>query len=148
MRGIVEVKPGTWLSTIRSSDEKHMGRRTAELLVFHDATDSATLTWREASFIVGVDSGTAGVFDQTRYRDDSVLPAEIKAKAVKPDMEKGEAWYQTYVVEKRGSAIVVPSGVVFRSHAAPPPNHRTLAHRTPTAVDLNPGTALSRWAVR
>ncbi len=115
--GVLPARKGTWLAAIRVSEEKDLGRRVAELLVLHQSRP-AKLLWREASFFVGVDSGTAGVFDELHFRDDSVRrnqgksanPARAPAKR-----EPGEAWYEEYVVGMKGDAHIIPFGVITHS---------------------------------
>ncbi len=111
-RGKVAAKTGPWVATIRMSDEKEMGERVAELLVFHQATTASSLQWQDAGFRIGVDSGTAGVFDEIHYRDDGLLPP-------KSNLEPGQAWYERFVVDEvwkaKPPAIIVPSGFISAS---------------------------------
>ncbi len=119
IRDTLDVRAGTWASIVRISDEHDMGTRAAELLVFHRDADADALSWRDAGFMVGVDSGTAGVFDIHSFRDDADSSAEAKATSAKSPGKAGDTWYESYVMEglasRRNHAIALRSGVISAS---------------------------------
>lgn len=67
-QGIVEdALPGTWEGIAEYSDEGSWGQRVSALEARHSSFNSASGRWETAKFEVGVDSGQAGVFDESRY---------------------------------------------------------------------------------
>jgi len=63
MGQLVNVANGTWEAEIRTGKEGRVGKLYATLKGFKRGK-----IWDEASFTVGVDSGQAGIFEQTCYR--------------------------------------------------------------------------------
>ena len=55
----VSVRPGKWQTAISRNDSDAI----ACLGVYHEAYDENRVSWEGAPFLVGVDSGQAGVFD-------------------------------------------------------------------------------------
>jgi hypothetical protein len=107
--GIVAAAKGTWTAAIVVSDERDLGKRIAELFALHASASAAALTWTDAEFKVGVDSGTAGVFDTAHYRDDAVASGGTHKGA------SGQAWYEQFVVGMKGDTQLVPGGVLSQS---------------------------------
>ncbi len=83
---ISNIKTGTWDAYIIKSDEGVFGQRNAELIAKHSSLDDDRgLDWELCDFIVGVDSGQAGIFDANHYNNDSVF-----GKGEKPVHDYGE----------------------------------------------------------
>lgn len=77
---------GTWVAT----SEIHEGR-VYNFMTHHKETDLSTLEWIEAGMAC-VDSGQAGVFDASHYRDDQVVGNTSISTYIHID-EPGDRWY-------------------------------------------------------
>lgn len=76
-----DVLPGNYNCTIEYSDEGEWGVRVAAIEVVHESVDSY---WLElADFVIGVDSGQAGIFDYEYYAEHH------------SDRELDDEWYKT-----------------------------------------------------
>jgi len=118
--GIVEnVKNGTWLSSIETSDEGDWGVRIATLEVRHNDFKDTNLKFvDELPFTGGVDSGQFGFFDKEFYRNDESAK-DLPKYGFSSDFDKksGDIWYRaccdlTLGKEQWG---VLPNGVVSSS---------------------------------
>jgi len=117
--GIVEnVKNGTWLASIETSDEGDWGVRIATLEVRHNDFKDTNLKFvDELSFTGGVDSGQFGFFDKEFYRNDESAK-DLPKYGFSSDFDKsGDIWYLaccdlTLGKEQWG---VLPNGVVSSS---------------------------------
>ena len=68
-QGVVEnVLPGEYECIVGFSDEDIFGMRVADIEVVHKDYFEKFLDYREEAFEVGVDSGTAGIFDYEYYK--------------------------------------------------------------------------------
>jgi hypothetical protein len=71
---VEKVMKGDWSSVVVKSDEDEWGVRCAFLIASHYTVpimpSHDDIDWVEEKFEVGVDSGQAGIFDLTNYRDD------------------------------------------------------------------------------
>ena len=68
-QGVVEnVLPGEYECKVGFSDEDIFGMRVADIEVVHKGYVSQFLDYRAEAFEVGVDSGTAGIFDYEYYK--------------------------------------------------------------------------------
>ena len=111
---IKNVKNGTWVGIIRKSDEGKWGTRVAELLAFHE--DYLGLierkTWDWQPIDVGVDSGQCGIFDETHYKDNKVVPRPWNTHLI-PD----DDWYDMCCKATQGDVKggTIPYGVVSSS---------------------------------
>ena len=66
--GVLEgVKKGLWCAFVTYSDEGKFGIRISELVAIYSALEK-DVGMVAASFVVGVDSGQAGVFDAEHYK--------------------------------------------------------------------------------
>lgn len=65
------VLPGEYEVTVEHSDEGGWGNRVSQLQVVHKDYTNKRLIWNEHSEI-GVDSGQAGIFCESSYRNDEV----------------------------------------------------------------------------
>jgi hypothetical protein len=118
--GIVEnVKNGTWLASIETSDEGDWGVRIATLEVRHNDFKDTNLKFvDELPFTGGVDSGQFGFFDKEFYRNDESAKDLPKYDFSSDfDKESGDIWYRaccdlTLAKEQWG---VLPNGVVSSS---------------------------------
>ena len=92
-----------------------MGEKTEGLAKKTDQLSKhccGSLTMHRAAFAVGVDSGQAGIFDASHYRDNSVVPNEGYSHQFED--EEADAWYD-YCCEitlSDSCAGVLPFGVV------------------------------------
>ena len=69
--GVIEdALPGKWNAEIEISDEGSWGRRVASLIVRHEQFPEAKCT-TQTGFDIGVDSGQAGFFDDSKYPEGS-----------------------------------------------------------------------------
>ena len=92
---------------------------TSELRAIHTSVrDSGLLNWEQQEGGISVDAGQAGIYDLNHFRDDSLVPRDIKwtfedSGPASPD----ELWY-SYCCELTGSrpeGSVLPFGVVTTS---------------------------------
>ena len=114
-RGELEnCRTGTWVASVL---EKHMGswgHRICKLIAVHEDYVNEKMSKGQCmGFDVGVDSGQAGLFDASHYRDDAVLPTHDKLK----DKDPSEIWYDhcCNITLSPLSAGVLPYGVVSSS---------------------------------
>ena len=120
---IHDCKVGTWEAAILKKDQGDWGVRVAVLAVrFKDggpkfttinrAMCNATGKWVNSGIDVGVDSGQAGFYDDTRYRDNSIFDGLTPAKS-----DFGDEWFNHCCDCTLSSmqAGVIPYGVVSTS---------------------------------
>ncbi len=115
LRLLVKVQRGTWQAAIDLRDERDLGMRVAELITAHESVDVAAVTWQVEDFVLGVDSGTAGVFDVDHFHVDAEGRADVREQARRDGWDDGEAWYQSLVmdaIESGTSNRVLPHGVI------------------------------------
>jgi len=114
-RGELEnVMNGTWHASAVEMQTGSWGRRIARLIAVHENyADEKMSKGQCVGFEVGVDSGQAGLFDASHYRDDSVIP---NAKPVFHE-EPAAIWYKHCcdITLSPLSAGVLPYGVVSSS---------------------------------
>jgi hypothetical protein len=117
--GVIEnVKKGTWLAEIETSDEGAWGERIARLRIEH-INANRTYQMQQVDMDGGVDSGQFGFFDKNFYRNDEASK-DLKKYDFGRDVqekESGEEWYRaccelTLAKESWG---VLPQGVVSSS---------------------------------
>ena len=118
-QGIIEnVKKGTWLAEIETSDEGAWGERIARLRVEH-INANRTYQMEQINMDGGVDSGQFGFFDKDFYRNDEAAK-NLSKYNFGGDFDRdgeGEEWYcacckLTLSDESWG---VLPQGVVSSS---------------------------------
>jgi hypothetical protein len=68
---LTDVLPGEYEVTVDRHDDESWGNRISQLQVVHKDYKHKNLVWNEHSEI-GVDSGQAGVFCESTYRNDTV----------------------------------------------------------------------------
>ena len=99
---LTDVYPGEYNVHIEKSDEGGWGNRVSRLTVIHkgyimECEDETN--WSEHSEI-GVDSGQAGIFCETSYRNDELVPSittpesDFSLGNYRKDDETGEKWYE------------------------------------------------------
>lgn len=97
---IRNVRPGVYDTEAEISDEGDWGQRVKSLTVLHESIKSPV--WEFYSNNIGVDSGQAGVFCMTSYRNDDIvgnLPWLTEKgdpfgdHPFRPSKESGEGWY-------------------------------------------------------
>ena len=122
-----DVLPGTYLTTVRKADDPYWGNRCSVLLAVHEDYMEDSLSWRNHPGEVGVDSGQAGIFSMSTYKND-----EIASSITTPDKtydgrafslgvkdRDGDEWYEkmcqfTLSVDSWGSydkGVVSSSGI-------------------------------------
>ncbi|ULL15652.1 DUF4241 domain-containing protein [Paenibacillus sp. H1-7] len=113
IRGVIDqVLNGTWIGYVEKQDVRDWGEACSRLVACHASLDERKddLHWMKCSFIVGVDSGQAGIFDIAKYR---IPDVEGQDQAASEDSE----WYQTCcdITESAVEAGVMDGGVVSRT---------------------------------
>lgn len=101
---------GTWTGQVEKTEVRDWGEACAKLAAYHSSViDHAEfLEWVKCSFIVGVDSGQAGIFDVEKYR---VQDAEAQ-----PGDTDSEWYYACCDITESGEeAGVLDGGVVSRT---------------------------------
>ena len=91
-----DVLPGGYLTTVRKTDDPSWGNRCSVLLTVHEDYVEDTLSWRNYPGKVGVDSGQAGIFCMTSYRNDEVSEGITTPESdfVLPyNDSEGDKWY-------------------------------------------------------
>jgi hypothetical protein len=96
------VLPGPYLTTVKKTNDTYWGNRCSVLLAVHEDYVEDTLTWRNYPGEVGVDSGQAGIFSMSTYKND-----EIASSITSPDKtydgrpftlgvkdRPGDEWYE------------------------------------------------------
>ena len=114
-RGELEnVMNGTWHASAVEMQTGNWGRRIARLIAVHENyADKKMSKGQCVGFEVGVDSGQAGLFDASHYKDDSVIANPRSGLLNEP----GEIWYDhcCRTTQSPASAGVIPYGVVSSS---------------------------------
>jgi len=90
------VLPGDYRPFVQKSTEFGWGMRCHRLGVIHTDFAGKKLSWRKTSGEVGVDSGQAGIFCKTSYRNDE-LAESITTPEVNFNLSRdgeGDAWYE------------------------------------------------------
>lgn len=67
-----DVLPGGYLTTVKKTNDTYWGNRCSVLLAVHEDYVEDTLTWRNYPGEVGVDSGQAGIFSMSSYKNDDI----------------------------------------------------------------------------
>ncbi|GIO68970.1 DUF4241 domain-containing protein [Paenibacillus cookii] len=102
---------GAWDAFVHKAEVRDWGEACAKLVACHSAyTDQQDrLEWVKCNFIVGVDSGQAGIFDASKYR----IP---DPEAPEPDTTDSE-WYLACcdITGSETEAGVLDGGVVSHS---------------------------------
>jgi len=120
---VLEVKNGIWHMNKVISDEGGWGSRVARLNVKHGDIKHGSSGFVTRSLLpgdIGVDSGQAGVFDFSHYRDDSVVEtASMLGKPLCQEENAGDKWYnlccdRTINDEFEGGSVI-PFGCVSSS---------------------------------
>ncbi len=73
---VKNVANGTWRASSYTRTLENWGERIWELEAVLEGAQHGSLPWKECRFTVGVDSGTAGIFDLSHFHDDSVVTSE------------------------------------------------------------------------
>jgi hypothetical protein len=118
VNGLLEnVRTGTWTAeVVRVDAGPNMGVRCAELRAFHNGhADRDHNTWKSQEFLVGVDSGLAGIFDRKHFGNDTSIPADYKWRA--DPIRRDKLWY-SLCCDQTNSEFgggVIPGGAVSLS---------------------------------
>jgi len=67
-----DVLPGTYLTTVKKTVDRSWGERCSVLLAVHENYVEDSLTWRNYPGQIGVDSGQAGIFSLSTYKNDDI----------------------------------------------------------------------------
>ena len=86
---VPDCREGEWLATVRLMDCGSWGKRISRLTVVHE--DGGTGADESVDFEVGVDSGQAGVFDESRYPNDPNVATSFYDKVCKLTLSKAKA---------------------------------------------------------
>ena len=108
------VMNGTWHASAVELYTGSWGRRVARLIAVHEDYVNEKMSKGQClGFDIGVDSGQAGLFDASHYRDSSVIPNHEGVQEVHPS----EIWYKHCydITLSPLSAGVLPYGVVSSS---------------------------------
>ena len=120
-QGIIpNVKPGLWTAGVDMNDNgriKSIYAYNNEAYLKNSNIIDLAYKGGELPFVVGVDSGQAGFFDQKYYRDDEIakdLPKEFEDNYAK---KPGDEWYRACAAQTLGEDRwgTVPYGVVSSS---------------------------------
>ncbi|OAB48036.1 DUF4241 domain-containing protein [Paenibacillus antarcticus] len=103
------VLNGTWVGQVGKMEVRDWGEACSKLSAFHSsvAEQMEHLEWVKCSFIVGVDSGQAGIFDINKYR---ISDSDVQ----ETDTDTDNAWYLSCcdITESGHEAGVLDGGVV------------------------------------
>ncbi|MCJ8014208.1 DUF4241 domain-containing protein [Paenibacillus sp. KQZ6P-2] len=106
------VLNGSWVGQVEKVEVRDWGEACSKLTAYHHsvAEQEASLEWVKCPFIVGVDSGQAGIFDIQKYR----IP-DADAKDIGSDTDS--EWYYACcdMTESGEEAGVLDGGVVSRT---------------------------------
>ena len=128
---VKNVKPGNYRAFHKEHDCGDWGVRSSMIMVVHEDHMEDVLRWKKHPGEVGVDSGQAGIFSYSSYRNDSIVDeiplgdGDISFFGTSPwkDMvdtreeEAGEKWYRhicSYTLGEKGWGLY-DRGVVSRS---------------------------------
>lgn len=111
---LAHVKTGEWNAYVR---EESGDGRIAELIACHSAEDLFCMEnkWEKQPFVIGVDSGQAGFFDERNYRNDATsLDMHDYFGHEEGDRREGDRWYGVCcnLTLSRLGAGVLEGGVV------------------------------------
>jgi len=98
----IAARNGTWDAWVQLEEAQ-----VAELIVVRQ--ERSPIRWRRGDCI-GVDSGTAGVFDESAFRVDAGIPHEPMWSE-----EPGDLWYYKHVVQDQFEAKSITGGVISRT---------------------------------
>ena len=91
------VLPGKYKTNCRITNNSGWGERCSVLLAVHEDYVTQDLSWRNHPGDVGVDSGQAGIFCMTGYRNDEVAEGITSPETdfVLPyNDSEGDMWYE------------------------------------------------------
>ena len=91
---LTNVLPGTYNVDVEKSDQGSWGNRVSILQAVHTDYVGKNLIWDDSGSI-GVDSGQAGIFCESSYRNDGIDIKTPGTDFVLPYNDKpGDAWYE------------------------------------------------------
>ncbi|MEC0093198.1 DUF4241 domain-containing protein [Paenibacillus macquariensis] len=103
------VLNGTWVAQVGKTEVRDWGEACSKLTAFHSSVAEQVehLEWVKCSFIVGVDSGQAGIFDINKYR---IPDSDVQ----ETDTDTDSDWYLSCcdITESGHEAGVLDGGVV------------------------------------
>jgi len=73
---LTDVATGKWAAFVKKADKKEWGIRCVELLAKHESVEHKITNWELCSFLVGVDSGQAGIFDEKYYANNDAFSSK------------------------------------------------------------------------
>ncbi|WP_454192509.1 DUF4241 domain-containing protein [Paenibacillus sp. Marseille-Q7038] len=111
--GVLElVANGTWNTEVEKVEIPDWGEANAKLTAYHKsvAEQGKFLEWIKCPFVVGVDSGQAGIFDRNHYRASDASDREGNA-------DTDSKWYLACcdITDNGEEAGVLTGGVVSRT---------------------------------
>lgn len=106
-----EVATGKWNGYVEKIDVEEWGERCSVVYAIHESIPvHEEVSWEECEFVVGVDSGQAGIFDHFIYRNQESVVGET---SFDPD----DKWYSyccDMTLSERGAGVI-NGGVVSSS---------------------------------
>lgn len=119
MGEIEKAKKGIWKAFVVMNDSGGWGVRCAELIALHEELSPqlmSQLYWEKSSIDVGVDSGQAGIFDKSSFKNDSLIKEDPHFSRNHAN-EAGERWYAACcdITLSDDQAGVLPGGAVSSS---------------------------------
>ncbi|MEF3354954.1 DUF4241 domain-containing protein [Paenibacillus sp. GYB006] len=111
--GVLELAAnGTWNTEVEKVEIPDWGEANAKLTAYHQsvAEQGASLEWIKCPFVVGVDSGQAGIFDRNQYRVSEVSNLDGNA-------DTDSEWYLACcdITDNGEEAGILTGGVVSRT---------------------------------
>ncbi|RAV14393.1 DUF4241 domain-containing protein [Paenibacillus contaminans] len=109
--GVLEnARNGVWNGLVEKTELDDWGEVCSKLFAHHNNNSIDDLQWVRCDFIIGVDSGQAGIFDIVKYR-----LSDSETENQDPDADSD--WYLACcdITESNDEAGVIDGGVVSRS---------------------------------
>lgn len=95
---VEDVMPGAYDVRVIRSDEDEWGVRNVGIIVIHEKFFGKNKRWNAISYNIGVDSGQAGIFDSSSYRNDKIFEG-LRSKFAddfpvsRSEENGGDHWY-------------------------------------------------------
>jgi hypothetical protein len=102
---VEDVIPGEWTSKIikYTHEETDWGERVGELIAQHNDYDIRGCEWEKVDIHVGVDSGQAGIFDDSQFKND--MSKEHNLTCDKKDKEE-DKWRLEHDISMDSSSLL------------------------------------------
>ncbi|OXB94833.1 DUF4241 domain-containing protein [Parageobacillus galactosidasius] len=112
-----DVCNGEWRAYATITDEGEWGEHISELMVFHQSVPYEHAEWISLEDRITVDSGQAGIFNYSHYKNDNTVPENAQLFDGISISDKGDKWYAycCAVTLSKQQAGVINGGVVSTS---------------------------------